>query len=76
LFWYRFMFANRSYYEMLGDEDAAAEIIENLKRLSHLLILKKEDTVSQVGKAVVASASAVMSIATGALGYRNHERIN
>jgi len=41
LFWYRFMFANRSYYEMLGDEDAAAEIIENLKRLSHLLILKK-----------------------------------
>lgn len=30
LFWYRFVFANRSYYEMLGDEEAAAEIMENL----------------------------------------------
>lgn len=27
-FWYHYVFANKSYYEMLGEEDAAAEIME------------------------------------------------
>lgn len=30
LFWYHFVFANKSYYELLGDEDAAKEIHRNL----------------------------------------------
>ena len=29
-FWYRYVFSNKSYYEMLGPEEAAAEIEENL----------------------------------------------
>lgn len=28
MFWYHFVFANRSYYEILGEEDAAKEIME------------------------------------------------
>lgn len=28
-FWYRYVFTNRSYYELLGPDDAAAEIFEN-----------------------------------------------
>ncbi len=30
LFWYHFVFANKSYYELLGDDDAAQQIYENL----------------------------------------------
>ena len=29
-FWYRFLFPNRSYYELLGEEDAAGEIMDAL----------------------------------------------
>ena len=29
-FWYRYVFANRSYYEMLGTKDAAKEIIDDM----------------------------------------------
>jgi len=29
-FWYRFLFANKSYYEVLGSEAAAAEIMQDL----------------------------------------------
>ena len=30
LFWYHFIFANKSYYELLGDDEAAQEIFDNL----------------------------------------------
>ena len=30
LFWYHFIFANKSYYELLGDDDAAQEIYNHL----------------------------------------------
>ena len=30
LFWYRYVFRNRSYYDLLGEEDAAAEIVLTL----------------------------------------------
>ncbi|MBI9093984.1 MAG: ATP-binding protein [Sphaerochaeta sp.] len=30
LFWYHFIFVNKSYYELLGDKEAAQEIYENL----------------------------------------------
>ncbi|WP_320128603.1 ATP-binding protein [uncultured Sphaerochaeta sp.] len=30
LFWYHFIFANKSYYELLGDDEAAQEIHDNL----------------------------------------------
>ncbi|WP_319757081.1 ATP-binding protein [uncultured Sphaerochaeta sp.] len=30
LFWYHFIFSNKSYYELLGDEEAAQEIVEHL----------------------------------------------
>lgn len=29
-FWYKFLFANRSYYEMLGKESAASEIMQDI----------------------------------------------
>ena len=29
-FWYHYIFTNKSYYEMLGEEDAATEIIEDI----------------------------------------------
>lgn len=29
-FWYHYIFANKSYYEMLGEEDAAAEIADDI----------------------------------------------
>lgn len=29
-FWYHFVFANKSYFELLGDESAASEIFDNL----------------------------------------------
>ena len=32
-FWYRYIFANRSYYELLGEEDAAQEITSDLSNL-------------------------------------------
>ncbi len=31
-FWYRFMFANKSYYELLGEESAAQEIMEEISQ--------------------------------------------
>ena len=31
-FWYRFVFANKSFYELLGDDEAAIEITDNLSR--------------------------------------------
>lgn len=32
-FWYRYIFANRSYYELLGEKDAALEITSDLSNL-------------------------------------------
>ncbi len=32
-FWYRYIFTNRSYYEMLGEQEAAQEICEDLPNL-------------------------------------------
>jgi hypothetical protein len=37
LFWYHFIFANKSYYELLGDDEAAQEIFDNLSGcMSHV----------------------------------------
>ncbi len=37
LFWYHFIFANKSYYELLGENEAAQEIYDNLSMyMSHV----------------------------------------